>query len=325
MSYTQRFLKEFNTLKFVLQNAKNILIVGHSRPDPDAVGSTVGFSKFIQKHYKAKTIVGCYDPFPDNLKNIIPFDKVANPRNLDLTKFDVVIGCDSVDRGFNKVIEKISKDCVTVVIDHHHDTLTKGDIFINDGKCSSTCEMLYHFFVFVGKEIDKDIANALLAGIIFDTGGFKHSNTSAQTLAAAADLIKHGASAAKANKVLSENRDVKTLNLWGKALEHTKFFEKTGLAVTAITQEDILKYKIKPGEMSSVASMLTTVPSVRAALVVYQADQNLIKGSLRAEKHGNIDVSAIAHQFGGGGHKLASGFTAPGRIVAQGDGTWKIE
>jgi phosphoesterase RecJ-like protein len=76
--------------------------------------------------------------------------------------------------------------------------------------------------------------------------------------------------------------------------------------------------------MSNVASMLATVPSVRAAMVIYQADDNTIKGSLRAEKHGNIDVSAIAHTLGGGGHKLASGFSIAGKIVPVGESGWKI-
>ena len=74
----------------------------------------------------------------------------------------------------------------------------------------------------------------------------------------------------------------------------------------------------------TVASMLTTVPSVKAALIVYQSGKNTIKGSLRAEKHANVDVSAIAHTLGGGGHKLASGFTIPGRIETTVDGGWRI-
>jgi phosphoesterase RecJ-like protein len=324
MSQKQQFLKEFNTLDYILRNAKKVFIVAHSNPDPDAVGSTVALGFFVQKHYSAKVIMGCYDPFPSNLKELIPGVDFINPQSLDLSKFDVVIGCDSAERGFNKVVEKVEEDCVTVAIDHHHDIALKTDLSIIDGICAATCEILYDFFIFTHKKIDKNIATALLIGIIGDTGAYQHANTSADVLTMSADLIKQGASVTKIINTLSANRDIETLNLWGRALERTKFYQDTGLAVSAITKEDLRGYSVNSGEISNIASMLATVPSVRAALVIYQADDTTIKGSLRAEKHGNIDVSAIAHTLGGGGHKLASGFSLPGQIVVEKNGGWKI-
>jgi len=191
---------------------------------------------------------------------------------------------------------------------------------MNDDNYSSTCEILYNFFTFTHKKIDKKIATALLAGIIFDTDTFQHSNTSSETLTIAANLIKHGASITKINSALSSGRDVETLNLWGRMLERVRFFKESGLAVTVITNED---GHVNSGEMSNIAAMLATVPSVKVAMVVYQFDDNIVKGSLRAEKYDNVDVSAIAHTLGGGGHKLASGFSIPGRIITTDDG-WKI-
>ncbi len=324
MSQSQKFLKEFNTLDYILQSANDIFVIGHSNPDADAIGSTVALMHFIQKYYKANVTIGCYDPFLESLTSIMPGITFENPEDLDLTSFDVVIGCDSVDRGFNRVIECVSEDCVTIIIDHHHDTVTRSDLYMNDDAYSSTCEILYNFFTFTQKKIDKKIATALLAGIIFDTGAFQHANTSAETLAVAADLIKHGASITKINRALFSDRNIETLNLWGRALERVHFYKESGLAVVAIANEDKEGYLINSGEMSNIASMLTTVPNVRAAIVVYQFDENIIKGSLRAEKHGNIDVSAIAHTLGGGGHKLASGFTIPGQIVTTKEGKWQI-
>ena len=324
MSKKQRFLKEFNTLNYILQSAKSILIVAHSNPDADAVGSTVALTQFIQKHYSAEVTMGCYDVFPESLGEIMPQNTFKNPNNLNLKTFDVVIGCDSVERGFDEVIKEISSDCVSIAIDHHHDISLKTDLRIIDGMYAATCEVLYNFFVFTNKEIDTNIATALLAGIIDDTGAFQHANTSPEILTISADLIKKGASITKIISTLFSSRNIETLNLWGRALERTKFYKKTGLAVSAITQEDLKGHEINSGEISNIASMLTTVPMVRAALIIYQADQNIIKGSLRAEKHGNIDVSTIAHTLGGGGHKLASGFSVPGKIITEGESGWKV-
>jgi len=324
MSQKQQFLKEFNTLDYILQSATTILIVAHSNPDPDAVGSTVALGRFIQKQYKKNVVMGCYDSFPKDLEVILPHITFANIADIDVTLFDVVIGCDSVERGFDRVISGVTDTCVTIAIDHHHDISLKTDLRIIDGLYAATCEILYNFFIFTNKRFDKEIATALLTGIIGDTGAFQHANTSSEVLIMSADLIKRGASITKNISTLFANRNIETLNLWGRALECTRFYKDTGLAVSAITSDDLQGYVVNSGEISNIASMLTTVPTVRAAIIIYQADENTIKGSLRAEKHGNIDVSAIAHTLGGGGHKLASGFSIPGRIVNKKQDGWEI-
>ena len=324
MSQKQQFLKEFNTLDYILQSAATVLVVAHSNPDPDAVGSTVALGRFIQKQYKKNVVMGCYDPFPEDLETILPHVTFENIAEIDLAVFDVVIGCDSVERGFDRVITGVADNCVTIAIDHHHDISLKTDLRIIDGLYAATCEILYNFFIFTNKKFDKEIATALLAGIIGDTGAFQHANTSAEVLTMSADLIKRGASITKSMSSLFANRNIETLNLWGRALECTRFYKDTGLAVSVITSDDLQGYMVNSGEISNIASMLTTVPTVRAAIIIYQADENTIKGSLRAEKHGNIDVSAIAHTLGGGGHKLASGFSIPGRIVDTKQDGWKI-
>ncbi len=71
------------------------------------------------------------------------------------------------------------------------------------------------------------------------------------------------------------------------------------------------------------ASILNTVPGTKFSLVLSQRDENTVKGSLRSEEYKGVDVSEIAHKFGGGGHKLASGFELRGKIIETEDG-WEI-
>ncbi len=325
MTQKHDFYKEFNTLDYVLKNARSVLLMPHMNPDLDAVGSVVAFFYFIKKFYKKNVVIACFDAFPDTMKGVISHVEFTHPDDLDLTQFDVAIGCDSVERGFHTLIKKLPKDCVTIAIDHHHDITLEADISMIDSAYAATCEILYDFFVSrVPHPFDKNIAMALLAGIIGDTGAFQHANTSSDILAKVAHLIKNGASITKIISTLFTNREIETLNVWGSALEHTKFFPESGLAVTAITQENVARHRDSLVELSNIASMLTTVPRVRVALVIYQADTNMIKGSLRAEKHADMDVSAIAHTLGGGGHPLASGFSMPGRIEEVQGGGWRI-
>lgn len=324
MPQKQRFFKEFNTLDYVLHNAQAILIVPHSNPDLDAAGSAVALYYFIKKQYHKTTTIACFDSMPESLREIMSGITFHHPDVLDLEKYDVAIGCDSVERGFDKIMLDLREDCVTVAIDHHHDIVLESDVRIIDGGYAATCEILYNFFTHIGVSVDKNIATALLAGIIGDTGAFQHANTSAEILLMSADLIKNGASITKIISTLFANRKIETLNLWGKALERTKFYQDSGLAVTAITADEMTGQMANATEVSNIASMLTTVPTVKAALIIYQADKDTIKGSLRAEKHAHIDVSAIAHTLGGGGHKLASGFSISGRIETLPNGGWKI-
>lgn len=324
MQSINKFYKEFNSLDYVLRKAKNILIIAHSFPDPDTAGSAVALSEFIKSHYQKKSTLACFDDFPEFLKPVLGNTKLAHPDEINFKKFDVVIGCDSVERGMNRIIDDLSENCITVAIDHHPDLNLETDIQIVDPNFAATCEALYYFFQTVRGKINKKIANALLAGIVGDTGAFQHPNTSANILAISSDLVSAGASIAKIIDYTFANKKIDTLKFWGKAIEKTKFFTESGLAVTAITQEDINTQGTSPESTSDIANILTTIPGIKVALIISQIKPNSIKGSLRAEKSSNINVSKIAQTLGGGGHKLASGFEIPGRIVVGENGDWTI-
>jgi hypothetical protein len=140
---------------------------------------------------------------------------------------------------------------------------------------------------------------------------------------AAADLVKKGAPLTRIAHTLFSNQNVAALRLWGKAFEKAHFDEKTGMLVTAITNEDIATCHASVEDIYQVASILSGVPEAKFVLVLSERDDSIVRGSLRSiEQHG-VDVSALAQQFGGGGHRLASGFELPGKIVETEFG-WQI-
>lgn len=318
------FQKEFNTLSFSIKKSKEILLFAHNRPDPDACGSVVGFKRFIEQNYKKDVTIGCFDKQPEFLESVLGKNEFIHPDKLDFSKFDLAIGCDSVERGFDKIIDKLNKDCITCSIDHHPDITLAVDIDIVDASFSSTSEILYYFARSERKKISQFVAVCFLTGILGDTGIFQHSNTSARTLNASAELVKHGANISKIIGKIFANQSIKTLNMWGRALEKAKLFKNEGLIVSAITKEDLYGRNLTGEELKEVASILTTVPGVKASLLLFQIEENKIRGSIRAPSNANIDVSKIAKMFGGGGHKLASGFEINGKIITQEDGSWKI-
>ncbi|MEP7162908.1 MAG: bifunctional oligoribonuclease/PAP phosphatase NrnA [Candidatus Moraniibacteriota bacterium] len=315
------FGKEFKTLEFIIAEAERILLVAHKRPDPDTVGANRALELYLKERGK-QTDIACYDPFPENLKPLLS-GEFLHPDQIDLDAYDAVIATDSVDRGFHEFRGKLREDQVVVLIDHHPDIVLDGDVVMIDPKYSSSSEIVYLFLIHAKAKITKDIATALLTGILFDTGNFQHSSVSPQVMDIASHLMKLGAPLSKISSVLFSHPNISAMKLWGIAFEKAKFLPTSGMLVTAVTQQDITECEATPDDIYQVASTLSTVPEARFALVLSERDQETVRGSLRASEHQGVDVSSIAHTFGGGGHKLASGFEVKGKIQETESG-WQV-
>lgn len=312
------FDSEFRTLQYVILKSKRLLLFAHSRPDPDTVGANLALAEYIKSCGKYVDIA-CFDAFPDNLKGLA--DGVfSHPDQLNIVSYDAVIVCDSANLGFEKLVDTLSENQVVVLIDHHPDISVQGDVVIIDSEYSSSSELVYLFLTAIQAKITKTMATALLMGILFDTGGFQHPNVSPRVLEIASDLMKAGAPLAKITQTIFTHHNIGALKLWGRAFEKARLNEKNGMLVTAITREDVEKSQASPEDIYQVASILSAVPDAKFSLVLSERDNGVVRASLRSMQQHNVDVSVIAHQFGGGGHKLASGFEITGKIVETKEG-----
>jgi phosphoesterase RecJ-like protein len=315
------FSTEFNTLSYVIKNSQKILLFAHTDPDGDTAGSVLAFKDYLTSLGKTADIA-CLDPLPSFLEVLTEYE-FAFPENLSLESYDAIIGCDSVERGFQSALPKLSEKAVSVIIDHHPDITLTADIVIIEPKSSSVCEILYEYFISQNIPISKNMATYLMVGILGDTGNFQHSNTTSRVMEVSADLLKKGASVSKIIKATFANKKLSTLKLWGRAFEKAKINPSNGLITTVLTKDDIESCGATTEDIGQVASILNTVPGTKFSLVLSEREDGIIKGSLRSEEYKGVNVSEIAHLFGGGGHKLASGFEVKGRIVETKDG-WKI-
>lgn len=313
----QRFDSEFRTLEYVVSKSERILLFAHTRPDADTVGANLALEEYLREGGKTVDIA-CFDPFPDGLKSLA--DKTFfHPDQLDLRSYDAVIACDSVNRGFDKIVPSLSENQVVVLIDHHPDISTRGDIIIIDPEYSSTAELICLFLASVQGRITKSMATVLLMGILFDTGGFQHSNVSPRVMEIASELMKKGAPLSKIAQTIFTHKNISALKLWGKAFEKARFNPESGMLVTAVTKKDVDECQASIEDIHQVASILCAVPDAKFALVLSERD-NVVRASLRSMEQHGVDVSLIAHEFGGGGHRLASGFEVPGKIIETEEG-----
>lgn len=316
-----KFAKDFNTLHYVLNHATKILLFAHNHPDGDTVGSNLAMQEYLVN--KGKLVdIACFDPYPDYLEVLSP-SHFEHPNHLDLGSYDAVVACDSVGRGFNKTVGKYADNSVIALLDHHPDITLKGDVTIIDPSASSVCEIIYDYLETTHQKISRNTATFLLLGILGDTGNFQHSNTTARVMEIASDLMRKGANISKIIEAVYSNKKISTLKLWGRAFEKARIDEKSGAIVTVLTQKDLAEVGSSDDDIAQVASILNTVPGTKFSLILSEREDGVVKGSLRSEEYKGVDVSKIAARFGGGGHKLASGFEIKGRVVETANG-WEI-
>jgi len=317
----RKFAQEFHTLNYVINESKKILLFAHSSPDGDTTGSVLALKEHI-KNLGKDADIACHDPFPDFLTPLSE-EQFKFPEHLNLGEYDLVISCDSVERGFEKIVPLLKEKQITAIIDHHPDITLRADINIIDASYSSVCEIIYDFFNYSQAKINRKIATYLMIGILDDTGMFKHANTTAKVMDIAADLMKKGAPITKIVEATFVNKDITTLKLWGRAFEKARINQENGMIMSVLTRKDLEECEAGSEDIAQVASILNTVPGTKFSLILSEREGGVIKGSLRSEEYKGVDVSQIAATFGGGGHKLASGFEVQGKIMETNDG-WEI-
>jgi hypothetical protein len=112
------FESEFRNFRYVIRNAERILLFAHTRPDADTVGANVALLRYLSGLGK-KVEVACFDPIPDFGRKLFPDVLFSHPDHLPYGKYDAAIASDSINRGFDRVLDRISERTVTVLIDHH--------------------------------------------------------------------------------------------------------------------------------------------------------------------------------------------------------------
>jgi len=235
-----------------------------------------------------------------------------------LPKYDLVIvlDTDNLDRlgSLKQDHPDLFYEVPTINIDHHATNSYFAKVNWVEMGATSTAEMLVALIESLGRDeplIDADIATALLAGLIADTGSFRNQNTSPKALTIAAQLIAAGG---RHRQVMEAMRTVSlsTLKIWGWALARAKEEVAARFIWTSIAQEDAIKLDSHAGD-GLIDELLKTISGVDFVLVLTEKDKK-VDGSLRAVKP-TFDVAAIAKQFGGGGHRGAAGFTLDGSLA----------
>lgn len=312
----------FKKAKDLIINSRTILLTMHERMDGDDGGSVLALAHEL-KRQKKNVSVAIKKGVPPNLA-FLPGSQMVKDDVNPGDKFDLLItcGCSTLERTGSSTIYNLTSTILN--IDHHPDNSLFGNVNLVDPKKSSVAELVFDFFKFCKWPIDKAVATNLLTGIITDTGSFMHSNTQASTLKAAASLMRKGAQVSHIIGQTFKGKTPQILKAWGKALKNSYYDAKHKIIYSIITDEDLSELGSLPqSAFEGLTETLNTMPEAKFAMFLRQ-DGEVIKGSLRSDPFKNIDVAQIARLFGGGGHKLAAGFSVAGKLSKDEQGKWRV-
>jgi phosphoesterase RecJ-like protein len=195
-----------------------------------------------------------------------------------------------------------------IVIDHHRTNPGFGTIVVLDPDASSTAELVFRLVERMGGELPDAAAACLYAGIITDTGRFQYQATSPETLRVGAELRTHDFDHARLAQALFGSAPFAFLKVAAAALDRVELVPDRSLVWTYITQSDLSRAGASMGDTDDLIDLVRVAREADVACLLKQEGDGRFKVSLRSR--GDTDVGSVAAAFGGGGHRLAAGYTA---------------
>jgi len=294
-----------------LRARDRFLLTAHEGPDGDALGSLLGMHHLLTQLGKDSVMFLAAKEFPLPVEyRFLPLEEVFHEPPADMADRTVIfLDCGNIDRMPVDFLTAGGNDVIN--IDHHHDNTRFGDFNLVEVEASCTAEIVYDLAVLLGVEITPEMASALYVGLITDTGKFMYENTSAHTHRVAAELIDAGVDIDDTYRRLYEHVPIEKLRLVVRALQKVQRHADDRLVLTYITGDDYEATGAGEEMTEGVIDHLRSIDGAKVAAVIRDLGNRgraARKVSLRSSE-GDVDVSAIARKYGGGGHKRAAGFS----------------
>ncbi|MCU0383133.1 MAG: bifunctional oligoribonuclease/PAP phosphatase NrnA [Cyclobacteriaceae bacterium] len=309
-------LSEFNAL---LASPKNVVVTTHFKPDADALGSSLGLAGYLKKKGHSVQVITPSD-YPDFLAwmpgndSVLAFsaDKpaIAEKVRKHIADADVIFCLDfsSLSRIYDLTEPVKGSKAVKVMVDHHLEPENFAAFTQWDVTAASTAQLVYRLICEVGDKqvIDENIASCLYAGLMTDTGGFRHNNTRRDEFLIAAELVALGANPSKISRLVYETNSVERLRLMGFVLqEKLVVLPEYNTAYITITDDELKRFGSQTGDTEGLVNYALSVKNVRMAALMYKR-KNDVKLSFRSLEDFSVSELARTH-FEGGGHKNAAG------------------
>ena len=300
----EEFLCEFRR---IVNRYTKFVISGHIKPDGDSVGACVALALFLAGLDKTVSVV--YDGASERYADVAALAPSFEPgEGYEVTRGEfvfIMLDCSEPKRtgGAQGFFEQA---VTSLCIDHHVGGEAYAMYHYVEDTASSTCEILYSLFKQEDIAVTSDMAKALFLGVAFDTGGFRHSSTTADTFRMAAELKEIGVDSTRILNSLFHTRGFKESKVLSAVLRKAKLYEGQ-IVMSCMEQKDFLVLGAGAEDAEGVVAYLAEIKEAEAAVYLREIEPGTIRVNMRSKEW--IDVAKAARQFGGGGHIRAAGCT----------------
>ncbi len=315
----ETYLQNIHQLKnLLLTSSKKIIITIHHHPDADAIGSALALYHLLKK-LKHDVCILSTSTYPSFLSWMYGIDDILivqekNPSkaNILLINADYIFCLDYSSLHRVNFLENFVKktNAHKIVVDHHLNPDTFADLYIWNAKASSTTEIIWDIIKNIDLSwMDKNIAECIYAGILTDTGSFKHANTSQNTHRVVAELMQFQINIAKINQLIYDNNSLNKLLFFSFAIQkRLVLIQEKKIAYFQISKKDKAKFHLQIGDTEGLVNQALSIKNITMAAVIKEKE-HCVRISLRSV--GDIAVNQLASTyFSGGGHKNAAGGTS---------------
>ena len=288
-----------------LLSVDSVLLFPHVNMDGDALGSSVALCKTLRLLGKKCNIL-IEEEIPQYLRFLEKDYCITNGEKFKNPDLCIAIDCGEVSR-FKERKDFFFKGQSTMCIDHHLATEPVFEYSFVDSGASATAMLVYRILKFINAPLNKEIGEALWAGITTDTGNFQYSNTTKETHEIVADLYDLGIDHNWVSIKIYENIRPEKILMTNKAMDNLTFFANGRGAITFATRDVFQETGATLDETEGIVETLRCIAGVEVSAFLKESGENSITVSMRSKTE--ADVAEIATRFNGGGHKKAAGCT----------------
>jgi phosphoesterase RecJ-like protein len=292
------------------------LLVTHENPDGDALGSILGMKLGLDRIGKDSIMYLGGDTSPPGEYGFLGLSELRRelPGDAD-SRILLALDCANAKR-MGAASELLSRVPLSIDVDHHHDNSCFATINYVVADASSTGEIVRDLLRELDVPLDPDIAEALYVALVTDTGRFQYTNTTPKALRLAAELVEAGVDVHHVFQDIYESVEFAKLKLIARALERAQLYDGGRIVISYLLRSDFHELGVGEEYAEGIIDYLRAVEGAELAATIREPPEPpdaARRVSLRASSD-KIDVSAIARQRGGGGHRQAAGFSSPESI-----------
>jgi bifunctional oligoribonuclease and PAP phosphatase NrnA len=298
-----------------LRGAGRILLTMHRGPDGDALGSALALGCALREMGREVTVYNP-DELPYNFRFLAGADRVAKALPADAA-YDVTVATDagSADR-LGPDVPPPPRRGVLLNLDHHITTEPFGDLNYVDPAAASVGILAYKIIQGLAHPLSRDAAECIYASILADTGCFRYSSTDPECLRIAAELLERGVDPWEMTVRVYEQQPLARMKLLAEVLNTLEVAPGGKLATITITRDMVARTGTHLDLTDGFINYARSIDGVEVAAAFREPEDGSRAWRVSFRSRGNVDVSAIAQRFGGGGHKNAAGCAIEGDQAA---------